>query len=161
MIIKIMIEFKITGSENIKAEHLVLDYNGTLAIDGELIPGVKEKLNALANKINIHVITADTFGTAQKNLQNVLCKCIVLHQTEQQIQKKDFIEHLGIQKVIAIGNGSNDALMLKNAALGIVVIQKEGASVTSLKNADIVCQDIIDALDLLTNPLRINATLRT
>jgi soluble P-type ATPase len=50
--------------------------------------------------------------------------------------------------------------MLKNAALGIVVIQKEGATVKSLENADIVCNNIIDALELLKNPLRIIATLR-
>jgi soluble P-type ATPase len=40
------------------------------------------------------------------------------------------------------------------------VIQKEGASARALMNADIVCNSIVDALELLTNPLRIVATLR-
>ena len=85
---------------------------------------------------------------------------MILTEDEQQFQKKEYISKLGVYKVIAIGNGSNDALMLKNAALGIVVIQKECASVKSLVNADIICNGIIDALDLLTNPLRVAATLR-
>ena len=132
----------------------------TLAIDGDLLPEVKEKPNALSDKINIHVITADTFGNAQKNLKDIRCQFMILTEDEQQFQKKEYISKLGVYKVIAIGNGSNDALMLKNAALGIVVIQKECASVKSLVNADIICNGIIDALDFLTNPLRVAATLR-
>jgi len=155
-----MIIIKIPGSKTIKAEHLVLDYNGTLAVDGILIPCVKQKLNSLADKINIHVITADTFGKAVDNLKEIPCQCSVLMGNNQQLQKLQFITRLGKQKVIAIGNGTNDLLMLKNAALGIAVIQKEGTSSKTMYNADIVCKDITDALDLLLNPLRIVATLR-
>jgi len=151
---------KIPGSKTIKAEHLVLDYNGTLAVDGILISGIKERLNALADKINIHVITADTFSKAQENLKEIRCKCSILKRDNQKLQKLQFITKLGKQKVIAIGNGTNDLLMLKNAALGIAVIQKEGASSKTMYNADVVCKDITDALDLLLNPLRIVATLR-
>ena len=75
-------------------------------------------------------------------------------------QKNDFIHSLGKDKIIAIGNGANDALMLKNAALGIALIQKEGACSNTLFSADIVCTSIIDALELIKNPLRIAATLR-
>ena len=155
-----MIIIKIPGSNTIKAEHLVLDYNGTLAVDGILISGVKERLNALSDKINVHVITADTFGKAKNNLKEIRCECSVLSRDNQQLQKLQFITKLGKQKVIAIGNGANDLLMLKNAALGLAVIQKEGASSKTMYNADVVCKDITDALDLLLNPLRIVATLR-
>jgi len=155
-----MIIIEISGNKPIQAEHVVLDYNGTLAIDGVLIPEVKEKLNVLADRINIHVITADTFGKAQENLKEIRCECSVLIGDNQPWQKLQYITKLGKQKVIAIGNGSNDALMLKNASIGIAVIQKEGASINSVLNADIVCTDIIDALDLLINPLRCVATLR-
>jgi len=155
-----MIIIKIPGSNTIKAEHLVLDYNGTLAVDGILISGVKERLNALSDKINVHVITADTFGKAKNNLKEIRCECSVPSGDNQQLQKLQFITKLGKQKVIAIGNGANDLLMLKNAALGLAVIQKEGASSKTMYNADVVCKDITDALDLLLNPLRIVATLR-
>ena len=132
-----MITIEIPGADSIHAEHLVLDYNGTLAIDGILIPGVKERLNALADKINIHVVTADTFGKAMENLKETHCQCIIINDIEQVFRKKEYISRLGLHNVIAIGNGSNDALMLKNAALGIAVIQKEGASLKKMLNADI------------------------
>jgi soluble P-type ATPase len=78
----------------------------------------------------------------------------------QDEHKETYVDHLEREKVIAIGNGANDALMLAAAGLGILLIQKEGASVKALMNADIVCNTIVDALELLTNPLRIVASLR-
>jgi len=155
-----MIVIKIPGNKTINAEHLVLDYNGTIAIDGILIAGVKERLYFLAKEINVHVVTADTFGKAKDNLKNINCNCSVLDSYNQQLQKLKFINKLDKQKVIAIGNGFNDMLLLKNAAIGIAVVQKEGASLKTLLQADIICKNVIDALDLLTNPLRIAATLR-
>ena len=155
-----MIIIKIPGRETIRAEHLVLDYNGTLAVDGQILPGVKERLNTLAEHINIHVVTADTFGQAVRQLEDVHCVCSVLRGSDQQQQKQQFITGLGKEKVVAIGNGLNDLLMLRDSALGIAVIQREGASGQTLMNADIVCRDIPDALDMLKNPLRIKATLR-
>jgi soluble P-type ATPase len=51
--------------------------------------------------------------------------------------------------------------MVKEAALGIAVIEKEGAAVETLLAADIVCGNILDALELLLNPKRLIATLRS
>lgn len=155
-----MITIDIPGFKEIHAEHLVLDYNGTLAIDGTIIPGIKDVLNTLAENIQIHVITANTFGKANKNLEKVNCQLVIIDRENQQVQKAEYIARLGEKMVIAIGNGMNDTLMLKNAALGITIIQKEGASVRTLVNADIVCNNISDALGLLINHLRIVATLR-
>ncbi|MCE1188246.1 MAG: ATPase P [Ignavibacteria bacterium] len=155
-----MITIDIPGNKKIEAEHLVLDYNGTLAIDGTLIPGVREILNSLAEDLKIHIVTANTFGKTTENLVDIDCNLVIINNDFQQLQKVKYISDLGENAVIAIGNGLNDALMLKNAALGIVVIQKEGASVKSLENADIVCTNILDALELLKNPLRMAATLR-
>ena len=156
-----MLKFEIPNRETIQAEYLVLDYNGTIAIDGKLLPEIKEKLNALANNLQIYVVTADTFGNARESLKDVRCECIIVKEKTQQLFKKEFISKLNADKVIAIGNGLNDALMLKEAALGIIVIQKEGASVKTLLNADLVFSSVIDALDSLDNPLRIAATLRS
>jgi len=157
---RLMISIKIPGQETIHAKHLVLDYNGTLAIDGMLIPGVKEKLNLLANQISIHVITADTFGKAAESLQEIKCTCIVPKAENMKEKKLQFITELGAENTIAIGNGFNDALMLENATIGIALIQKEGASLKTILNADIICTDINDALELLLNPMRVTATLR-
>jgi len=156
-----MLKFEIPNSDTIQAEYLVLDYNGTLAIDGELLPGIKEKLNALAKFIQIHVITGDTFGNARESLKDVPCECIIVQEKILQQYKKEYVSKLNADKVIAIGNGLNDALMLKEAVLGIIILQKEGASVKTLVNADMVFLSVIDALDSLDNPLRIAATLRS
>jgi P-type E1-E2 ATPase len=155
-----MIEIEIPGRSTIQAEALVLDYNGTLAIDGVMIQGVRKRLISLASKIRIFIITADTFGKAKENLKGIDCQLTILESDNQQRQKAEFIKNLGIEGVIAIGNGLNDSLMLKNATLGIGMIQIEGASLQTLLSAEIISNNILDALDLLISPLRITATLR-
>jgi soluble P-type ATPase len=55
----------------------------------------------------------------------------------------------------AIGNGSNDQLILKEAALGIAVLGDEGLSASAIKSADIVVKNIQSALDLFLKPRRL------
>jgi len=155
-----MITINLPRKESIVLEHLVVDYNGTLAIDGNIIEGVKEILNELSEKIKIHVVTADTFGKVKENLKDVNCQVLIISSEIEYIEKVSYIEDLDEEKVIAIGNGRNDSLLLKEAAIGIAVIQKEGTSFKTLMNADIVCTSIIDALELVKYPLRLTATLR-
>ena len=155
-----MIIIDIPGYKKMEVEHLVLDYNGTLAIDGKLIDGVEQMLERLSKKLSIHIITADTFSTAKDELSGIDCSLEVLKSPFQDRQKEMFVITLGKDKVIAIGNGRNDALMLKSAALGIAIIQAEGASVKSIVNADIISNNIINALMLLEHTKRINATLK-
>lgn len=155
-----MIIIDIPGGSKIEAEHLVPDYNGTLAVDGKLTDGVRSGLEQLSKKLKIHIITADTFGMSENELAGINCNLKVLSSSLQDVYKEAYIINLGKEKVVAIGNGRNDALMLKSAALGILVIQEEGASVDALLNADMVCNNIRDALALLDKPLRIVATLR-
>jgi len=50
--------------------------------------------------------------------------------------------------------------MLKASALGVAIVSKEGAAFETLSSADVVCTDILSALSLLSNPLRLIATLR-
>jgi len=155
-----MIEVNVPGRTLLQARMLVLDYNGTLAIDGTILPGVSERLLSLAPEIEIIILTADTFGKASTNLKGIPCRLVILEGGDQQEQKAALVRELGTRNVIAIGNGVNDAKMLKDAGLGIAVIQKEGASFQAISEADIVTASIFDALDLLTNPKRIVATLR-
>jgi P-type E1-E2 ATPase len=155
-----LISIPIPGFGPLTLNHLVLDYNGTLAVDGMLQPDVKEALNRLADSLSVHVITADTFGLAAKGLLGVNCKMTILEKGHQDQSKADFIERLGADQTVSIGNGRNDALMLSASRLGIAVILAEGASTVSLNAADVVCTDIVHALELLMNPLRLTATLR-
>lgn len=156
-----MLSLEVPGFGPLVLEHLVLDYNGTLAVDGGLLPGVKETLNALCAKLAIHVVTADTFGKAADGIGGINCRLNLLEPGRQDQAKVDFINRLGSERVVSIGNGRNDALMLAASALGIAVILGEGASTASLKAANIVCTDIIAALELLLHPLRLTATLRS
>ena len=156
-----MLKIAIPGYKDLELEYLVLDYNGTLACDGELIQGVKESLDVLAQSVEIHVVTADTFGKVRSRMENSPVKIVVLPVEGQDIGKLTYVEQLGADRTACIGNGRNDRLMLKRAALGIAVIQAEGAASDSLVAADVVCLDVLSALDLLSNPLRLTATLRS
>jgi soluble P-type ATPase len=156
-----MIEVKIPGCKTLQLRYLVLDHNGTLAVDGILLRGVREKLKALAADLEIHVLTADTFGKARAQLEGVPCKLSILPLEGQDTGKLEYVKKLGSEHTVCIGNGRNDRLMLKDAALGITVILAEGTAVETLTSADVVCKDILSALELLTHPLRLTATLRS
>jgi len=144
----------------IEVEHLVLDYNGTLAQDGVLLPGVAPRIADLAGSLRIHVVTADTFGTVTRELQGLPCEIVTLPAQHQGQAKLDYARQLGIERSVCIGNGHNDRLMLADAALGIAVAQAEGAAASALAAARIHCPSILDALDLLRHPKRLTATLR-
>jgi len=156
-----MLTIKIPGYRELHLSHLVLDYNGTLACDGELLEGVSQSLTALAEHLQIHVVTADTFGKVRARLAGSACKIVVLPQENQDIAKRKYVEELGAESVVSIGNGRNDRRMLERAALGIAVVQQEGAAAETLLAADVVCPSILAAFDLLRNPLRLTATLRS
>jgi soluble P-type ATPase len=156
-----MLTFEIPGRGELQLEQLVLDYNGTLALDGELIEGVKASLKVLAAHLQIHVVTADTFGKARSALRGIPCELTVLPGENQDTGKLAYVQQLGPEKTVCIGNGRNDRLMLKEAALAIAVIQDEGAAAETLMAADVVCTHVLSALGLLTDPLRLTATLRS
>lgn len=150
----------ISGMEQIDLKHLVLDYNGTIAINGTLIQGVMEKLQQLSSQLTIHVLTADTYGSVHEQCKADFINIHVIGKENQDEQKLSFIESLGIGNIVAIGNGRNDALMLKNAILGFAVLQDEGVNIQALNAADVLFSSIADALDALLIPKRLAATLR-
>jgi soluble P-type ATPase len=155
-----MLAIDIPGFKTLTLEHLVLDYNGTLARDGELLDGVRERLAALADRLRIHVLTADTFGKARAQLIGLPCALTILPVEGQDRRKLDYVQQLGAARAVCIGNGRNDRLMLQAAGLGIAVAQAEGAAGQAVSAADVLAPDILTALDLLAHPLRLVATLR-
>ena len=155
-----MFELEIPGFGKVELEYLVSDFTGTLSVDGKLIPGVEERLNKISEFLKIYVLTADTFGRAEKELSGVNCEVIILQGADQDKQKEDFVKKLGAEKVIAFGNGNNDRRMLKAAKIGVCILLEEGCSVSALTSADILVKSINDGLDLLLHPLRLKATLR-
>lgn len=156
-----MIAVDIPGLRELRVEHLVLDYNGTLAEDGKLLPGVAATLEALAGTLQIHVVTADTFGSAAEQLSGLPLDLIVVPDAAQADRKLEFITRLNANSVVAIGNGRNDRKMIEAAALGIALIQREGSAIETLVCADVAATSILDALALLQYPKRLVATLRS
>lgn len=155
-----MLAIDIPGFGDLRLAHLVLDYNGTLACDGALMAGVAPLLGELAGSLDVHVVTADTFGRAAAALAGLPLRLRILASANQADAKLDFVRRLGVASVAAIGNGRNDGRMLAAVALGIAVVQQEGAAQDAVSAADIVAPSIVDALELLRRPLRLTATLR-
>ncbi|HEY8909412.1 MAG TPA: ATPase P [Desulfosporosinus sp.] len=155
-----MIQISIPGRGTMSLEVLVLDFNGTLALDGEMLESVKDNLLRLSPFLEIHILTADTFGSVKRQFQGLPVQVKVLESMDHTTEKADYLLQFGSQEIVAIGNGANDQLMLERAHLGFAVIGFEGASMQSLQSADLVVNKIEDALGLLIEPQRLKATLR-
>jgi P-type E1-E2 ATPase len=148
-------DFNIPGTGKFHLSELVLDFNGTLALDGRLLPGVKPRLVKLSKRLNISVLTADTFGTARTALKSLP---VIVRNIRTGTDKKRFVQ--ARSGVVAIGNGRNDVEMIQEVLIGIAVIGPEGCSMELLKAANLVVGDVHVALDLLLKPKRLMATLR-
>lgn len=155
-----MIELTIPGRGVYRLEHLVMDVNGTLAIDGQLIEGVARKISALSDRLLIHLLTADTYGKQAVIDQQLGLRAKRIMPGGESMQKAAYIHMLGAETVAAIGQGSNDAEMLEIAKIGICILSIEGAAKETLLAADLIVPDILSALDLFENPLRMVASLR-
>lgn len=151
---------EIPNRETLAIKNIILDFNGTLAVDGELRDGIAELLNQLAKTFNLYIVTADTYGTVTKQVASIQCELINLSCNEQFSTKGALLSFLGEQFTAAIGNGVNDSEVLKMSALGIAVLQQEGLATKALLASDIVCHSIYDALKLFENVNRLKATLR-
>ncbi|RLA81339.1 MAG: ATPase P [Deltaproteobacteria bacterium] len=155
-----MIRMEIPGRGTWEIENLVLDMNGTIATDGRINAKVKDRINLLGKKLNVYVLTADTRGDAAERMGRMRAQLVRLKEGEEAPQKAAFVRELGPEKTIAVGNGYNDHLMVKEAVLGIAVIGREGAAKETIENADLVVTDVLYALELILKPLRHRATLR-
>jgi soluble P-type ATPase len=155
-----LIEINIPGRGQFRFEHLVLDLNGTIALDGEIIEGVESRLHWLSSLLDISVVTADTHGNARRLGKSLGIEIHTVDPGDEQAQKGKLVSRLGGKTTVSIGNGSNDAAMLKESILGICVLGPEGTSSEAIANCDLVVSDINAALDLLLKPDRLIATLR-
>jgi P-type E1-E2 ATPase len=155
-----MLEIAIPGRDNLILQHLVCDVNGTLAVDGQLIPGVADLIHALQPNLTIHLITANTHGRQAEIDAALGTTAVLVEDGYEAEQKAAFVRSLGNAATAAIGQGANDLEMLKEAALGICVLSPEGTFVPSLLGSDLVFPDIFSALGFFHHPTRITATLR-
>ena len=155
-----VLEVTIPGKGVYHFENLVLDLNGTITLDGVLIEGVAERLQTLGTKLRIFILTADTLGKGQELADSLGLEMKKLAPGNEHIRKREAVREAGSEQTIAFGNGANDALMLREAALGICVLGREGTSGETVRECDVLVPDINAALDLLIKPERLIATLR-
>ena len=140
--------------------YLLLDYNGTLATDGEISEQALQRLDGLSESFEIYILSADTHGTLREKLKGKPYEVRVVSSDQGQKEKGDFVEGLGAQHVIAIGNGNIDIQMFEKAALSIGIMGKEGIATKAILHTDLIVGHIEEALDLLLYPKRLIATLR-
>ncbi|MGD8966758.1 MAG: ATPase P [Anaerolineae bacterium] len=155
-----MIEIDVPGRGTYRFEHVVLDVNGTIAIGGQLVEGVAERVVRLRESIAVHLVTADTRGRQDAIDTALSMTATRIDPRDEAAQKASFVRDLGGEAVCAIGNGANDAGMLRAATLAIAVLGEEGLALDTLNAADVVAPHVNGALDLLLDSPRLVATLR-
>ncbi len=155
-----MLELNIPGWGTARFSAVLLDFNGTLAQDGRLADSTRERLAQLGEQLELYVISADTHGTLARMTEGLPLQARRLQGKLGAEEKRRMVQELGARQTIAVGNGRNDAAMLREAALGIAILGAEGAALETLLAADLVFPSVDDALDSLLNPRRLLATLR-
>lgn len=138
-------------------EYLILDVNGTLTGRGELLDGVAAAIDLLRGRVEILLVSADTFGTLAQVGREL---GVETRRVEAGEDKRRLVEELGAERTAVIGNGANDAPALAAAALGLAVLGPEGTSRDALQAADVLCRSAVEALELLLDPTALMATLR-
>jgi soluble P-type ATPase len=154
-----MITIQRPGQELLEIDFILIDFEGTLASDRRVHPKVKDKINLLCKRTKICILTKGEKQHVEDTLKKVKGEIVYLMEGKSSQQKLDFLRQLGATRTVAIGNGMDDALMIEEAGFGICVLGKEGASSESMKKADVVFMNILDALDFLLKPLRQKGTL--
>ena len=155
-----MITVPIPGWGELAIEYVMVDFNGTIALDGKLKKEVKDVIDKISRYVKVFVITADTYESVDSEIGASTVTFIKVNKSMSGEEKAKVVRELGPEKIVAIGNGANDAAMLKEAALGIAVVGEEGCSAALIKEADLVVGDIVTAFGLIAHPERLVATLR-
>lgn len=155
-----MIEIKIPGRAEYKIENIVFDYNGTIAVDGKINPAVREKLDTLCKMVKVYVLTADTYGSAQKECEGLDLILKTFPKDNAGDHKAKILKEIGGKKTICFGNGYNDVKMFQVGILSVAVLEAEGMYAGLLSKADVLVKSIEDGINLLLNTNAMVATLR-
>ena len=99
-----MIRIDVPGREIIEIEHVVLDYNGTIAFDGQLIEGAAWRIRELCKSAHVYVLTADTYGTVRSQCDGLGAEVKTFPRANAAECKEEIVRALG-GKVACVGNG--------------------------------------------------------
>ena len=148
----------VPGSGIYNLETLVLDLNGTIALNGKLVVGVKQRIQKIKGLgLKVFLFTGDTRGTGAKTAEVLGIKLVKASNAKDKLKE---LKKINSSTCVAIGNGAIDDYFLKAAKLGIAVMQSEGLHIKAALAADILMPSINDALDLIINQTTFISTLR-
>ncbi len=157
------IAIKIPWGEKYTIENVVFDLNGTLATNGIIAETTGDLLKELAQQAKIYIITADTHNTAEQLKEEIgaFAEIFVLKSDEHDLEKARFVHTLGFRETVTLGNGANDLKMVEEGILSFGVMAGEGVYAPLLSKVDIVVHNVDHAIEMLLNPMKIVATIRT
>jgi soluble P-type ATPase len=126
------IAISIPGFGDHKVKILVTDYTGTLACGGRLASGVRERLLNVRDLLDPHVITADSFGTADAELSGIVTP-YRLREARHDVEKEQYVKGFDdTEHMVAFGNGNNDRLMLRavknGGGIAVAIANGKGCS---------------------------------
>jgi len=154
-----MISIQRPGMEDLDIHFVLIDFEGTLAMDGRVHPKAKDKVNLLSKRVTITILTKSNREKVEETLRKMKAEILYVAEGDSSQQKLNVLQRLGPHQTAVIGNGLDDVRIMEQAGLGMCVIGKEGSSAEAVAKADLVVTNVLDALDFLLKPLRQRATL--
>jgi soluble P-type ATPase len=154
-----MISIQRPGMESLDIHFVLIDFEGTLAMDGRVHPKAKDKVNLLSKRVTITILTKSNREEVEETLRKMRAEILYVTEGDSSQQKLNALQRLGAHQTAVIGNGLDDVRIMEQAGLGMCVIGKEGASAEAMAKADLVVTHVLDALDFLLKPLRQRAIL--
>jgi soluble P-type ATPase len=154
-----MISIQRPGMESLDIHFVLIDFEGTLAMDGRVHPKAKDKVNLLSKRVTVYILTKSSKEKVEETLKKMKAEILSMTEGDSSQQKLDVLQRLGPHQTAVIGNGFDDVQIMEQAGLGMCVIGKEGSSAEAMAKADLVVTNVLDALDFLLKPLRQRATL--
>ena len=154
-----MISIQRPGMESLELHFVLIDFEGTLAMDGRVHPKAKDKVNLLSKRVTVYILTKSSKEKVEETLKKMKAEILSMTEGDSSQQKLDVLQRLGPHQTAVIGNGFDDVQIMEQAGLGMCVIGKEGSSPEAVAKADLVVTSVLDALDFLLRPLRQGATL--
>src|SRR5512136_2415161 len=154
-----MISIQRPGMESLDIHFVLIDFEGTLAMDGRVHPKAKDKVNLLSKRATITILTKSNREKVEETLKKMKVEILYVTEEDSSQQKLNVLQRLGPHQTAVIGNGLDDVRIMEQAGLGLCVIGKEGSSAEAMVKADLVVTNVLDALDFLLKPMRQRVTL--
>ena len=100
-----MITIHRPGRESLEIEFILIDFEGTLAPDRRVHPKAKDKMNLLAKRTKIYVLTTGEKIVVEEVMKKVKAEVVFLSEGEASRQKLELIKRLGERQPLPLETG--------------------------------------------------------